>query len=330
MNIKQLIDKISDNWIAKLICFVIAVMVFVFHKISLLESKSFVVPLEVISDGLVSPVSSLPDNVKVNVKVNSENLASIGANGISAFIDLTHITEKGHYKIPVTLKVSDALMLMDPLEISVSPEYMELSVDRKIEKYIPLSPSLTGEPEFGFAIKNVELSPSSVKVIGPSEAVSKITHIDTGKIIVKGAAKGFSSQTNIDNIYSNVKVEDVPEIKVTVDIQPLPSSKKIEQIKIIPKNLKENLEITNPLSFISVAVSGTMVMINSITEKSISVFADCSAIESEGEWSVPVDIKLPSGVQLVSQSVEKISVSVSHKQLESDKNKSEQQKKLQE
>ena len=313
MNIKMLIDKVSDNWIAKLVCFVAAVLVFVFHKISLLESMSFVVPLNVVSQGLVYPTTDLPEMVKINVKANSENLASIGANGVSASIDLTNITEAGWYKVPVKLKLADALMLIDPLEITVSPEFLDIYVDERIERYVPLSPALTGEPEFGYTVKNIEVSPSSIKVVGPASVVNKMTHIYTGKIIVKGAAKGFSTATVLDNIYYNVELPEVPEIKVTVDIQPVPSTKNLQSVSMEAQNLDPSFILENSLQSVSVNLSGTLPVLNSLSESSVKAIVDCSSVNDEGEWTLPVTLQVPSNVEVQSKSVEKVTFFVKRK-----------------
>ena len=53
MNKKRLLDKILDNWPAKVICLIIAIFLYFFHQASLIDSKTFVVPLQIIENGMV-------------------------------------------------------------------------------------------------------------------------------------------------------------------------------------------------------------------------------------------------------------------------------------
>ena len=51
MNTKRLLDKILDKWPAKVICLVIAIFLYFFHQASLIDSRTVVVPLEIIENG---------------------------------------------------------------------------------------------------------------------------------------------------------------------------------------------------------------------------------------------------------------------------------------
>ena len=70
MSIRQLIEKILNKWPAKIICFLLAIFLYVFHQVSLVEKKSFVVPLRVTENGMVSHVSQIPSSVSVVVRAN--------------------------------------------------------------------------------------------------------------------------------------------------------------------------------------------------------------------------------------------------------------------
>ena len=41
MNIRQIFNKVTNQWPAKVICLIIAIFLYVFHQISLIDKKSF-------------------------------------------------------------------------------------------------------------------------------------------------------------------------------------------------------------------------------------------------------------------------------------------------
>ena len=77
MNTKHLLDKILDKWPSKVICLVIAIFLYFFHQASLIDSKTFVVPLQIIEDGMVMHVGSVPGSVSVVVRASDETIKSV-------------------------------------------------------------------------------------------------------------------------------------------------------------------------------------------------------------------------------------------------------------
>ena len=147
MSIRQLIEKILNKWPAKIICFLLAIFLYVFHQVSLVEKKSFVVPLNVIENGMVSHVSQIPSTVSVVVKANSNAVNTITPSDITATLDLDDITDVGKYELPVNIKISDRLMEFDPLEIRVSPEHISTKIEIKKARFVKIKPTLEPIPK---------------------------------------------------------------------------------------------------------------------------------------------------------------------------------------
>ena len=110
MNKKRLLDKILDNWPAKVICLIIAIFLYFFHQASLIDSKTFVVPLQIIENGMVMHVGNIPDSVSIVVRASDETIKSVLPTDISASVSLDTITKKGTYKLPVKITLSESLI----------------------------------------------------------------------------------------------------------------------------------------------------------------------------------------------------------------------------
>ena len=136
MNTKHLLDKILDKWPAKVICLVIAIFLYFFHQASLIDSKTLVVPLQIIENGMVMHMGDTPSSVSVVVRAGDEAIKTIQPADITASINLNTITEKGSYKLPVKITLSEDLMAYDPFEVKLKENYITVSVDKKTIKYI--------------------------------------------------------------------------------------------------------------------------------------------------------------------------------------------------
>ena len=315
MNIKKLTDSIFDSWGQKVICIVLAIVLYVFNRVASLERKVFTVPLKVEANGLMMSTTEIPRYVKVTVRSKAENMPSINSGNIFASVNYSDYAEKGVYNIPVMISMTEELMLLDPLEYSVKPEYVTVDLDTKELAYIPVKPALSGEVEHGYTISNIDVSPSTVKVVGPSKILRKVKHIDTKKVIVSGAATNFSRDVKLDSVNSLVKVVPEGDFKVTISVIQATDTKIYTGLTPSLTGLDPKFEIISEIPKISIKVAGTVTVLENYNYTEKTVLADCSSIEAEGTYEVPVQVRIPSNLALVEKSTEVISVSVAEKKV---------------
>ena len=112
MSIKQFLDKILKNWPVKVTCFVMAVLIYFFHQISTIDKKTFVVPLEVKSEGamVLSGGYERHRNVKIIVRARAEQLASVSEKDLRAYVDLSSQSSAGQHNFPVLLDLEERIL----------------------------------------------------------------------------------------------------------------------------------------------------------------------------------------------------------------------------
>ena len=171
MKANQFFEKILDKWPVKVCCLIVAICLYLFHQASLTDKRSFVIPLTLIEEGGVMHTGDYTSNVTVVVRANMEELSSVHSNQLHAFVNLNGIAKTGEYNLPVKVKVADEIMAFDPFEIKVKPEYIKIKVENKDFKYIPLEPTIVGEPAHGYEITEVQVDPLFVEVNGPQTII---------------------------------------------------------------------------------------------------------------------------------------------------------------
>lgn len=318
MNIKHLIEKATSDWPAKVICLCLAIFIYSFHQISTLSSKTFSVPMNVISGGSLMSTDVYPAFVKVEVKTEPTNLVSITPGDLKATLNLTGFIEPGVYEVPVTFELSSRLMDMEPLEISISPDTVKLNLEEKVLKYIPVTASTSGEPDYGYYVSNLEVVPSSVKVIGPKSIVDLTEQIYTKKVMVKGAKTTFSSNTQVDNINTLLEVYPESDFKVNVEISPQQSSRKIDKLKLNVAGLSEKLIVSNVLPLVSFEISGSLNSVEKFTPGKNTVSIDLSSFTEPGEYEANVRINVSDNFQIKGLSHQTVKVTLVEKTLETE------------
>ena len=321
MNTKHLLDKILDKWPAKVICLVIAIFLYFFHQASLIDSKTVVVPLQIIENGIVMHMGNTPKSVAVVVRAGDETIKSLLPSDITASICLDTITEKGSYKLPVKITLSDHLMAYDPFEVRLKEDSLQIDVDKKAIKYIPITPSIVGEVAHGYEIDSISMSPSTVEVSGPESVLNATEQIFSTRLYVSNAEINFSTETSYQQLNKLLTVLDEGPFKAEVTIKPKAMERIFYEVPVEVLNLNNSLEIKDPLPLVTIKLSGTMPVLENYILSKHSVQINLRDISEPGTYEVPLRYVLPANLQLVEKSDDEITITVIRKSEE--KNESE-------
>lgn len=308
MNIRQLTEKYFEKWPAKIVCFVLAVILYVFHQVSLVEKRSFVVPLHVSENGMVTHQTGIPSSVNVIVRANPENINSISTSDIRASISLDDYIESGTFNIPVVLKLSDKLLTIDPLEVHVSPEFITTRVDIKKARFVKIQPSIVGEVAHGYEIANIDVNPSYAQIVGAEAMVDKIDYIETTKVMVSNASTDFSTEAEYLSVNKLLKVIDKGPYKVTVSVQPAEAEKNFEQVSILPLHLSKKLMLKKSLPYVSFKLKGKLLNLEKYSPAIDTVRIDFSNVTAPGTYELPLLYTVPHAFTILEKSDETVTV----------------------
>lgn len=310
MSIKQTFNKITDQWPAKVICLVVAIFLYCYNQFSTIEKKIFAVPLTILEDGIVVHVGDYPSSVAVVVRSNENNMKLVSAKDIEAVVDLNSITEKGIYKLPVNIKLTDELLTLDPFEIKLNQESMTIEVDKKAVKYVNLEPSLVGNVGHGYEISKIELNPSTVLITGPEKILNTTEIVNTAKINVSNAETTFSVDTEYLEMTKLYQVDNKGPYKATVVVVPSQMERDFTQVPVELVNLSEDLILDGKNPTVSIKLSGKMIVLENYSISKQAVKIDLSGIEEPGIYELPVIYTIPSSLTMMSNSGETITVSL--------------------
>lgn len=316
MNKKTLIDKLLDKWPAKVICLIIAIFLYIFHQVSITDKKTFVLPLNIVENGIVQHIGRVPSSVSVVIRAGSEDMSSISLSDMSASVTLDDITEPGTYDVPVFVEISDKMLALDPLEINLKDKTVKIKVDKRTSKYVPLQASITGQVARGYQISKVEINPSVVLITGPESVLKAVDFISTTKINVSNAEKTFSTEASYVETSKIYEVEEKGPYKATVIVETLPFEREFTDVTLQVLNLSENLELQSPLPKTIVKISGPMLALEAYNITSKFAQVDLTAINQPGQYTVKVKYNLPAGFDLVEKELDSVDVIITEKIIE--------------
>jgi YbbR domain-containing protein len=295
---RKFLAWIAENWHVKVLSVAVAIILFVFHQMSLLEDRFFSVPLRIELNGSLAQAGSYPRMVRVTLRGEANSIYPIQEDDIEAYVDLTRYTEEGTYRSPVQIRKKGTAVGVEPLEISVDPLEVSIELDQKISKYVPLTPSFEGYLAEGYEM-SYTLTPGQVVVEGPLRFMSGLSELSTEFIELNGRRDDFTVFVRImkrDPLLV-IRGDGVTEFRGQVRKSIMIRS--FENLPIEIRGLSEDLEGALTVKSGNIRLEGPQSELEFFEPGTDTLYLDCSRITESGEYSLPVQADIPPSFTLI-------------------------------
>lgn len=300
MSLNKLLEKIAHNWPVKALSVVTAIILFSFHRMSILEERFFSVPLQVRSEGYIVPAGPKPSVVKVTLRGDAATVHPILESDIQVFLDLAKYSSEGIFRIPVHIEKSGSALVAEGLEIRVEPSEIRMPLEYKASKLVDITPNIRGFPESGYELTSWLLNPSRVEISGPASRVAEIQEVYTDFVDMNGKRESFSVQLNILNPDTLVSLNMDQTVEYKAVIKQSILLRTFERLPVSVIGLAEGLSAKLESDVISIKVQGSRNEVSNWEPDAETCSIQCSDIESEGEYILTPRIIIPEGFTLVS------------------------------
>jgi YbbR domain-containing protein len=286
---KKILSKAVRNWPAKVLSIILAAFLFVFHRMSTLEERFFSVPLNVEAKGNLTPSSSYPRMIRVSIRGDPNSIYPILEDDIEAFVDFEKYDVPGTYHSPVQVRKKGTALGVEPLEITVEPLEISLSLDHRISKFVPLTASLRGRLDSGYSLSSYTLNPAQIIIDGPSELIGTISELRTDFIDLDGRTGDFSMMVNILNRDPLIVIRGNGIAEFRGFISRIIPVRNITDIPIRLDGLDERFAGQSEIRAGSVHLEGrSQDEMDRFTPPLDFLYVDCSEITEPGTYTLPV------------------------------------------
>jgi len=213
----------TENWTLKLISLIFALLLWMFIMGERRLEVGYLVPLELqnIPEELMvaNEVASLVD---VRVSGPRTLLMKVSPNDISIVVDLTDLKPG----LTTFKRLEERLNLPSGLRVTrLSPSFIDLKLERRKQKEIPVKITLAGEPLPGYQIGRIMAVPDKVVVEGGETELKGVSEVTTESVDLDGVNEGFSVIVPLVHrgTYTYLKDDKTVEVQVEVQsVEPLP------------------------------------------------------------------------------------------------------------
>lgn len=196
---EKLLQKITNKWPVKVLSAAAALIISILFRMNTLETRFFSVPLRVEPNESLVPASSLTSAVRISLRGESDGIQPILEDDIEAFIDLAKYSNEGTYRVPVQILKKGSALGVAPLEISVLPIEIPLTLEQNVMRSIPIFPVFLGTVAQGYELVSQQIIPEMIIAEGPRSVVNDIIEFNTEIIDLDRRYENFSVRINIVN-----------------------------------------------------------------------------------------------------------------------------------
>jgi YbbR domain-containing protein len=314
LNSRKIILSLTENWPAKVLSVALALILFVFHEMNTLTTRTIIVPLTIETSSALTPGSAYPMNVKVKLRGESEGVKSIIDNDIEAYIDLYRHESEGQYRAPVQIRRKGSALVPEPLEITVTPLEVSVNLDKRINKTFPLLAIMQGNAAAGFELVSHSVSPAEITVSGPLRILESINDFRTDPIDIEGRNNDFIAMVNIANHNPLLSIRGDAFAEFHAVIRPSVPVRNIDGIAIDIIGLDLNFEADLDVRSGSVRLEANQALLDNFSLYPGFFNVDCYGITMPGTYTLPVNVDLPNGFILIRREPEEVNVTITLKE----------------
>lgn len=182
------------------------------------------------------------------------------------------------------------------IKLTVHDAYITVYVDEKLTRTVQIKEHLQGIPAEGYIIEKTTVEPKKVVVTGLKTEISRLQHILTEPVDLKGLQKSKSFEVNL--LTKDLQPVELSLEQVSVSIQV--GEKKInKRFGSIPIELEgQKLKTHLRPNYVSIVVQGTPGVLSFIKRSDLRAFLDLREI-GPGRYEKKVQVKIPPDTVLI-------------------------------
>ncbi|HKP86219.1 MAG TPA: CdaR family protein [Blastocatellia bacterium] len=198
---------------------------------------------------------------------------SLRPSEVTVIADMTGV-EPGVRVRPLTL---DASRLPASVKGEVEPRGIRVTVERVIEKDLPIKPRFDGQPAPGYEVVGSQITPPTVRISGAESQVRDIAEVSTETVSLTDKTHTFSESVAIDIGSPNLNISEqgLRKVQLTVIINEVPKERTIEHVPVVLFNAPPGAQ-PQP-KYVNVTLVGPRSAVDELTSADVNVAVDLQA-----------------------------------------------------
>lgn len=292
-------ETVTRNWMMKVLCLILAFAVWQAVR----ESTSFEtmvsgVPVSIVTGEGFAVLDQSADTVRIRFRGSREDIRFLSSDRISVQVDISGRNDRLRQTVKLSPRYVKAPSRAHAVQFE--PEEITVTMDREVERVLPVKAALTGTLPEGIQVENTVCDPATVRVRGAEQLLVDLEQVRTAPINLDGRYRSFS--THVSVAVAGQPWSASPErVGVEIRLVERAAQRVIKKSPVRPLLAPEdNRSVIIRPQTVSVNLRGSPARIQNVTPDDVYTYIDCTDLTEPTEYEVPVRADVPSGVQVES------------------------------
>ncbi|HET9201376.1 MAG TPA: CdaR family protein [Dehalococcoidia bacterium] len=182
-----------------------------------------------------------------------------------------------------------------------------IEIEREtLQQTVPVVVETTGTPAAGFRLSDLNVTPLTVVISGPLQALADLENISTEAIDLNDASESFTEEVALDLPDDVSAVPDSVTVEVTIE-----QSTAEATLGVAPRfiNTAPGLTSSTSTAIVLVTVSGPLNVLQDISPEAVQVVVDLAGL-GPGTYTLTPVVQVPDGVTFIRVSPVQITVTL--------------------
>ncbi len=268
------LKKIVANYQVKLFMLVFAIFIWLY--VSSQDTYEYVYPVKIVPVNVRKNylvVNNYPKTALVKFRGKGRSLLALRGADKSIPLNLARFRQRAIFRLrPEMVRIPSGLSV-EVLQV-VSPDTVIITLERRLERKVPVISALNVQLEPGYTIVGgIQLKPPRVTVSGPSSVVDTLKALRTQPLFFHNVSSDLKGQVQVEIPENRHLTVSPRSVSYFVNVQQL-GEKTIHDIPVTIIHAPPRRKLRPIPSTISVTIEGGIDLLNSIQAKDIHVFID--------------------------------------------------------
>jgi hypothetical protein len=295
LRIESLVTRTFRNWPAKVLSLAMALLLLVFHDITRLEERFITVPLEVQLSSDLVPGTAYPQQVRLRLRGESEQVFRIVEDDLRARVNLRSIVSPGEYRVPVAVERTGLSSDPGTLEISVEPETVVITLEEKAVRSVEVQAGTSGFVPGGYELERTVMTPSTVELEGPRSRIEGLDQVRTEDVDLNNRREDFTERVRLVSPDPLVRFRGGDIVEIRGIVREAVVLQTFEPVELVVSGLDPGLVLEEELPPGLIRVQARQVEIETLGAGDLQLAVDASSVSGSGAIRLPVRPIVPAG-----------------------------------
>lgn len=295
MRINAALTRVFRNWPAKVLSFAGALLLLVFHDITRLEERFVTVPLELQLSDRFMPGAAYPQQVRVRLRGESDEVFRIVEDDLRAYVDLRRFGDEGEYRVPVQVERTTSAPTDGVVEITPEPAWIQLELEEKLLTSVEVVATTSGFPPSGYELVQILMTPSSVEIEGPRSRVELVDAVRTEDVDLSTRRGDFTERLRLVQPDPLIRFPGGDIVEMRGFIEEAVVLQTFSEVGMVVFGLPDGLELRQALPTGTIRVQARQIDLETVSRGDLQLTVDASVVDGPGTVRLPVRPIVPSG-----------------------------------